>query len=88
MSFLWSHTLALIGFLPAGYAGTGYPLPSLEERPGLLPCLVKSFLLFSFEFFYTRAAYIPMMQRGEGYVARVSAFQAVLLGSCKQNAVR
>ena len=29
MGFFWSQTLALIGFLPAGYAGTGYPLPSL-----------------------------------------------------------
>ena len=24
-----SHTLTLIGFLPTGYAGNGYPLPSL-----------------------------------------------------------
>ena len=25
-----SHTLTLIGFLPTGYVGNGYPLPSLD----------------------------------------------------------
>ena len=29
MGIYLAHTLALIGFLPAGYAGNGYPLPSL-----------------------------------------------------------
>ena len=31
MDILLTHTLALIGFLPAGYVGNGYPLPSLNR---------------------------------------------------------
>lgn len=31
MGIFLTHTLALIGFLPAGYAGNGYPLPSLSR---------------------------------------------------------
>jgi hypothetical protein len=27
-----SHALTLIEFLPTGYAGNGYPLPSLDAR--------------------------------------------------------
>ena len=29
MGIFLTHTLAIIGFLPAGYTGNGYPLPSL-----------------------------------------------------------
>ena len=32
MGIFLTHTLALIGFLPTGYAGNGYPLPSLKAR--------------------------------------------------------
>jgi hypothetical protein len=33
MGNILSHTRTLIGFLPGGYVGHGYPLPSLNPPP-------------------------------------------------------